>query len=163
MNVVLTNAYSRANVGDGLLVDLSCSLIRAAGYDENILRVSFDPASFDDSPTNGAPAAIGLARGQRIREALTASVAPGQLTRLRHLVGEARTTVAVGGGYLRFGYPSEAFKATAVHLSQIDLARRSSDAVVLLPQSIGPLRVGRRRVLRTLADVDRIYARDDRT
>ena len=45
--ILLTNAYSGKNAGDGLLVDLSIQLLRDAGVDSaRIALVSRDPESF---------------------------------------------------------------------------------------------------------------------
>jgi polysaccharide pyruvyl transferase WcaK-like protein len=139
-------------------------LLRDAGFQDAALLIAADPASFDHSGLIAAPAAIGRSTGMRGVESLLALAAPGRLSRIQRPLSGADLAIAVGGGYLRFGHPAEAFKASVVHLAQIRIATSQRAPCVLLPQSIGPYAPGiKKHVMSVLRQTDHIFVRDDRS
>ena len=164
MSVLVANAYSARNAGDGLLVDLSAELLVEAGHRVSELRlVAVDPASYKvPFPVVAAPAAYCIGRGRRFTE-VPRAVARGSVKRLEESFSDASLIAPVGGGYLRFGRPVEAAKAAVAHIPQLRMAVRAQAPCVLLPQSIGPLGRSRGRVLQLLRQCDTIYVRDDRS
>ena len=169
-HVALLHAYSACNTGDGLLVDLSVSLLREAfGDATRVSVVAADPASFaghDDV----RPAPVLADRGWRRLTAAARAALPvranGRLRPTVELLDRADLIVGVGGGYLRARNPVEALKLEAGHLLQMRAARASGKPAVYLPQSIGPVLsahpVGaHQRSL--LAGFDTVFVRDDRS
>lgn len=169
-HVALLHAYSASNAGDGLLVDLSVSLLREAfGDATRVSIVAADPASFPGHD-DVRPAPV-LADGGWRRLAAAAGAALPVRTNggLRPLVGlleRADLIVGVGGGYLRARNPLEALKLEAGHLLQMRAAHASGKPVVYLPQSIGPtLSAGPvgAHLRSLLAAFDTVFVRDDRS
>lgn len=150
---LILHGYSAANRGDGLLVELALEIVRdALGEDVEITVAANHPDSFQDMGVRVLDS--GLRRTGYRRTYLRA------LRRLH----EYDLVVGVGGGYLRFGHVVEALKAGLIHGPQLFAAARTTTPTVYLPQSIGPLRLGSRPVLRRLLRaVDIVFARDDRT
>jgi polysaccharide pyruvyl transferase WcaK-like protein len=159
-SVVLTNAYSAGNSGDGLLVQLSVQGVVEAGGRVAAV-IARDPESFDGVPVIGAPGTVG-SRLQRAAE--IAMALAGRLPRrLTSVIGDADAVMAVGGGYLRYGSMIESAKTRIVHESQLRQAVRSGKPLILLPQSIGPLGLHGRRLKKLLRDAQVIHVRDDRS
>ncbi|MHA6797155.1 polysaccharide pyruvyl transferase family protein [Pseudonocardia bannensis] len=162
--VVLLNAYSAENRGDGLLVELAVDLVQeAVGSNVDISVIAADPDSFSGldvvSPlpgrgraTRGAAGAVLVASGGRV------GLARGFATRIQ----QADLIVSVGGGYLRGGHAAELLKSTLVHGAQIMVASRAGVPWIMLPQSIGPYPNGYRQLLAGyLKRAQRIFLRDD--
>ena len=171
--IVVLHAYSRANAGDGLLVDLSLERLARVGIrPADCTVLALDAASFADLPR---VVKVGTARrsvdGEMVRAAGTGM---GQLAgALNRRLGfgpaaaaieESDGLVAVGGGYLRAGTPVNMFGTAINHLPQLTAAARTGRPAVYLPQSIGPLRgpVGA-AVTAALRRVDAVHVRDDRS
>lgn len=179
--ITLLHAYSRHNAGDGLLVDLSLRLIREALGDARVTLVASDPPSFA-TPFAASlavcdsvyPAPVIAQRGWRRAWACGATLLsiPTSGTRgLRQLLDASDMIVGVGGGYLRARTIAEALKLRAGHLVQLRAAVESGRPAIYLPQSIGPVPVGRgfmhSRLTDTLAyqlgALERVYVRDQRS
>ncbi|GAC68479.1 polysaccharide pyruvyl transferase family protein [Gordonia soli NBRC 108243] len=153
-SVLILHAYSSRNRGDGLLVEYAVRLAQEAFPAESVsvTVVARDCDSFSHLDVELVDA---LPRG------------------LSELAAYARTLkrianfdliLGVGGGYLRFGTPTEAMKAAVVHLPQLLATRRSSGQAVYLPQSVGPLRFGTRPIVQHLLGRTRqVFVRDDRS
>lgn len=171
--VAVVHAYSRANSGDGLLVDLTLARLARVGVPlERCTVVALDPVSFPDLPhvvgvgTPGraidlstvAAAGRGAALlGGALHPALARSAAA-------RAIADADVCVAVGGGYLRTGTRVNAVGTALNHLPQLVAVARGGRPSVYLPQSIGPLDgpVGR-AVARSLRRVGSVHVRDDRS
>jgi polysaccharide pyruvyl transferase WcaK-like protein len=161
MSVIISNAYSRLNSGDGLLVDLSIKLLKDVFPLESVpIILAADPESFVGMQVHASPAARNLSALRKVQESAMAlcHMTP---SRIDDELRSAHFVAAVGGGYLRFGHSMEAAKSFAAHLSQIEAVSRAGIPMVLLPQSIGPLRYARSRVLSALQKPRRIFLRDD--
>lgn len=166
------HAYSRANAGDGLLVDLTLERLARHGVQpDDVVLVALDPASFTDVPHRVGVGTPGRSLDWRaVRAAGQGARLVGAALTRRHRAGLARTLgdctalVAVGGGYLRTPDRMASFGTALNHVPQLALAARSERPSLYLPQSIGPLRgpVGA-AVRRLLADVDQVCVRDDRS
>lgn len=164
MTVLLTNAYSRLNAGDGLLVDLSLGVLESAGISEKPRPslIAVDPPSFSSLPVVGAPGHRGLRRPSQLTELLGA-MAGRPLSRHVSLHQGADLQLAVGGGYLRFGSRRESLVTTAVHVSQLYDGSMAGTPTVLLPQSIGPLKYAPKRLFQVLRQSYAVCVRDDRS
>lgn len=160
LRIMLSNAYNARNSGDGLLVDLSVQHISTVAPDAKLKVVAVAPETFVDHDAIAAPSMGPLTR--RFHEATRAAIGL-QIARIRSEVLHADKVVAVGGGYLRFGSPSEALKTRVAHLSQLRQAQRSGIPYLLLPQSIGPLRHAAWDVRNILASASLVIVRDDRS
>lgn len=171
--VAVLHAYSRANAGDGLLVDLTLERLGRAGVPpERCLVCALDPASFADLPCTVGVGTPGRALDRSALRALgtglgvgAAAAHPGLArTEVARALGAADAFVAVGGGYLRTGTRTNAVGTALNHLPQLALAARSGRPSIYLPQSIGPLAgpVGR-AVTRGLGRIDAVHVRDDRS
>ncbi len=171
--IAVVHAFSRANSGDSLLVDLTLARLARAGVDPARCTVfAMEPHTFPDLPSvvgvpgepSGRPTlAAARAASLLARSSLPVGHRTGAHPVLRALSG-AEAIVAVGGGYLRAGTAVNSAGVALNHLPTL-LAAGASDAPSLyLPQSIGPLRgpVGA-WLRRALARVDVVCARDDRT
>lgn len=150
--VAIIHAYSSRNRGDGLLVDHALAMVRDAYGDCEVTLASSDPESFAHLGVNVVgtrPSVLGYSRRY--------------LRFLRGLSG-FDVVVAVGGGYLRAGYPKEAAKMLLVMGPQLLMASKMGSKVIYLPQSVGPLNLGvRPLVRRLLSRVDAVFLRDDRS
>ncbi|MEQ1788420.1 MAG: polysaccharide pyruvyl transferase family protein, partial [Acidimicrobiales bacterium] len=166
------HAYSRANAGDGLLVDLTLERLARQGVAlDDVLLVALDPASFTGLPHRvgvGTPgrsldrrALRAAGQGARLLGSALARRPGGGLARA---LGDCTAFVAVGGGYLRTPDRMSSFGTALNHVPQLALAARSERPSLYLPQSIGPLRgpVGA-AVRRLLTDVDQVCVRDDQS
>ncbi|HYI61174.1 MAG TPA: polysaccharide pyruvyl transferase family protein [Acidimicrobiales bacterium] len=171
--VAVVHAYSRANSGDGLLVDLTLERLARAGVPaDSCTVVALDPASFADTARTAAVGTPGraadlsalVAAGRGL--ALVAGARRPALARsaAARAVAGADLCVAVGGGYLRTGTRVNSVGTALNHLPQLLAVARGGRPSVYLPQSIGPLAgpVGR-RVARALAGVGSVHVRDDRS
>lgn len=151
--VLVLHAYSAANRGDGLLVDETIRLVRdALGPGVEVTVCASWPETFAYLGVRVLSARPTLAGYDR------------QYVRALRAMGSYDLVVGVGGGYLRAGHLREALKAALVHGPQLYAASRSNTRTVYLPQSIGPLKMGTRRLARRLLSrIDVVYVRDDRS
>ncbi|KWN08352.1 polysaccharide pyruvyl transferase family protein [Burkholderia ubonensis] len=169
-HVALLHAYSACNSGDGLLVDLSVTLLKEAfGDTTRVSIVAADPASFPHYDDVRAAPVLADRGAARLRGAAGLALpvgANGRLRELRRLLAEADLIAGVGGGYLRARDAAEALKLEAGHLLQMRAAKASGKPVVYLPQSIGPAHpawpVGA-HLRGLLASFDSVFVRDDRS
>lgn len=162
--LLLANAYSAANEGDGLLVELSQQILdEVSGGDRPVTVIAVDPQSFPNLRVVGSPANATESTMHRAIEAVSGLVAPGRILRVRRAVLGSNLMLSVGGGYLRFSDLSEAVKTASVHLSQMRLRAAAGRPFALLPQSIGPLKYCRNLALDTLRAARVVYVRDDRS
>lgn len=153
MKVLITHGFSAKNLGDGLLVEETIDIVRHAfGDDVDITLATHYPETFN------------------LPGVLMVRSAPNKLgyssAYLKTLlkINTFDFIVAVGGGYLRMGYPMEMIKTGLVHVPQLLATALSKKPSVYLPQSIGPLRAGSSWALRPLlSKVSRIYLRDQRS
>lgn len=163
------HAYSRANAGDGLLVDLTLERLARAGVSpEDISLVALDPGSFSDLPHRigvGTPSRrldgdVLRAAGQAV-PAMTGAALGRPWGHVATTLDECDALIAVGGGYLRTPDLTASAGVLLNHLPQLALAARSQRPTVYLPQSIGPLRgpVGA-TVRRLLRKIDHVFVRD---
>lgn len=154
MRVLILNAYSSANKGDGLLVDETIELIhKAFGADVGLTLLASYPQSFKH---------LGI---QTICTKPTWRGYDGEYLRiLRSRFSDFGVIVGVGGGYLRAGSCIELLKTGLVMGPQLFQAARSKTRVVYLPQSIGPARLGSRPFLSALLRrLDKVWVRDERS
>lgn len=157
MRVALLHAYSPQNSGDGLLVQDAMSIANevcggCASFDLFAVRdddFSEDRDRFLDIFAT-KPSILGYSHSY--------------LRALRRL-SQYDLIIGVGGGYLRFGTPSEALKTWLIHVPQVLLASRQQETpVIYLPQSCGPLGPISKAVLRAcFRRVDLVFLRDDRS
>lgn len=153
MKVLITHAFSTKNLGDGLLVEETIDLIYSAfGPNVEITLAAHYPQTFSIpgiTKIRSAPNKFGYS--------------PSYL-RVLATIRSFDLIVAVGGGYLRYGYPLEGLKTTLVHTPQLLATSLSGRPSVYLPQSIGPLRGSSRIFMRPmLRKTSRIYLRDARS
>lgn len=159
--IVIANAYSRTNSGDGLLVDESARLALEAFPSAELSLIAMAPSSFPEyphalNPVSGPSEDMPWHRVARVF-----------LTRLPHpavrdLLRDADLVLAVGGGYLRANTPVAALKSLISHASQAP--RREAPPYIYLPQSIGPLPPrGLHTSFERLKRAERVYVRDDRS
>jgi polysaccharide pyruvyl transferase WcaK-like protein len=164
--ITVVHAYSRANAGDGLLVDLTLSRLARIGVDvDEITVVALDADSFSDLPhvvhlgTPGRAADL-----DTVRAIVTGSAAAIGRGNAGRVLASADAHIAVGGGYLRAGRAVNAVGTGINHLPALRAVARSGAPALYLPQSVGPLRgpVGA-AVRRLLARVSEVHVRDDRS
>lgn len=162
------HAYSRANAGDGLLVDLTIRRLTRAGVrPEDVVIVALDPTSFSGRVvgigTPGRSLDGRLLRGVVSSATLTASAfARRPVGRVGQALSSCGGFVAVGGGYLRTPDLQSSMGTLVNHLPQLVFAARSKRPSMYLPQSIGPLPgpVGS-LVRQSLKGIDTVCLRDD--
>lgn len=171
--IAVVHAFSRANAGDSLLVDLTLARLDRAGVPRDRCTVfAMEPETFTDLPSvvgvpgepSGRPTLAALrAAGLLVRAAPPLGRRTGGSSVLR-AVSEADAIVAVGGGYLRAGTTVNSVGVAVNHLPALLAAGASPSPSLYLPQSIGPLQgpVGW-AIRRALRRVDVVCARDDRT
>ncbi|MEV7572211.1 polysaccharide pyruvyl transferase family protein [Pseudarthrobacter sp. NPDC089323] len=154
IRVLVANAYSSANSGDGLLVDETLDLIREA-FGDNVQATLL--ASYPESFNNlGIP----VIRSKPTRSGYDRAYKALLKTKFK----DFDLIVGVGGGYLRAGSCTELVKTGLVMGPQLYQAARSSTPSVYLPQSIGPARLGSRRLLSALLKrLSTVWVRDDRS
>jgi polysaccharide pyruvyl transferase WcaK-like protein len=158
------HAYSRANAGDGLLVDLTVERLarQGVGRDELVL-VALAPETFPEIPHRRPAGSAGRALDGRALRGIGHGAALLRSRRLgRGPLAECSALVAVGGGYLRTPDAVSSLGTALNHLPQLAVAARDDRPSAYLPQSIGPLRgpVGA-VVRRLLGGIDRVFVRDD--
>ena len=165
--VAIIHAFSRANSGDGLLVDLTFEALQDAGIARGeCVLLALDPQSFADIPgvlrAPGEPAARpSLKLLDAGREVISSFAGVGQV---RAQLARADALVAVGGGYLVADSLTRQGGVIANHLAQLRAAARHLGPAIYLPQSIGPLcGMAGHWTREALARMDRIWARDDTT
>lgn len=171
--IAILHAYSRANSGDGLLVDLTLARLAAVGIEpSDVVLVALDPDSFPDLPrrvrfgTPGRRPDTDLAIAGLRSATLALASRRSWLGRsdVSRVFAEADGFVAVGGGYLRSGSAVNRWGTRVNHLAQLDAAVRSGRPVIYLPQSVGPLPGRQGERIRTyLHRVTAAHLRDDRS
>lgn len=165
--VAILHAFSRANAGDGLLVDLTYEVLAEAGIAaEDCMLLALDPESFAQVPhvirAPGEPTARVSGKLVAAGGELVASLAGAG--KVRRTLADADALVAVGGGYLVADSAIRQAGVTLNHLAQLRAAARFAGPTVYLPQSIGPLHgPAGRWVKSALRSIDRVWARDDET
>jgi len=172
VKILLANAYSTLNAGDGLLVRRAVELMHAAWPDTDLDLVvaASHPESFADEP--GLVAVHPIRGGQQIIVAaagLSAFAAPtlagrGLSETFRDALERCDLVVSVGGGYLRQPTFRGGVASVAIHGAQLRAIAASGKPWVLLPQSIGPL-VGRpgQTIRSALSAARTVWVRDDRS
>ncbi|MGN8134893.1 polysaccharide pyruvyl transferase family protein [Paraburkholderia sp. 22099] len=170
-HVVLLHAYSSRNSGDGLLVDLSVTLLNEAlGEGTRVSIVAADPGSFLQYP-DVYPAPVLADSGMtRLGAGAAGLMFPidsnGRMRALLQLLKSADLVVGVGGGYLRARNCIEALKLEAGHLLQMRAARLADKPTVYLPQSIGPTMPAeplRSHLSGMLSGFSSVFVRDNRS
>ncbi|WP_180967365.1 polysaccharide pyruvyl transferase family protein [Zhihengliuella halotolerans] len=153
MRVLVLHGYSAKNLGDGLLVEETLSLVREAlGDSTEVTLVASHPTTFAAVDAKVLSSALGRT-----------GYSPAYLKTLFR-TRNYDLIVAVGGGYLRFGRPLEAIKTLLIHVPQLVAAALSRCPSIYLSQSVGPLRFGTRRIVaRLLRKIDVVALRDDRS
>lgn len=153
MRVLVLHGYSAKNLGDGLLVEETLSLVREAlGDSTEITLVASHPTTFAGVDAQVVSSALGKT-----------GYSPTYLKTL-FTARDYDLIVAVGGGYLRFGRPLEAVKTLLIHVPQLVSAALSRCPSIYLSQSVGPLRFGSRRMVASLLKkIDVVALRDDRS
>jgi hypothetical protein len=171
--IAVIHAYSRANAGDGLLVDLTLERLARAGVGPSqCVLFALDAPSFATGMTArqvgmpGRSLSLGIFRclGEFGAASITRVTAGGANFGTLGELQEASAIVGVGGGYLRTGTAVSALGTLLNHLPQLAVASVAPGPTIYLPQSIGPLKglVGH-WVKEYLRDIDLIWARDDST
>lgn len=165
--VAIIHAFSRANAGDGLLVDLTFEALQCAGVArEECVLLALHPESFSDIPhvlrAPGEPTArLSLKLLEAGREMIANFAGFGHV---RAELARADALVAVGGGYLVADSMARQAGVMANHLAQLRAAARHLGPTIYLPQSIGPLSgLAGHWTREGLAQMDRVWARDDMT
>ncbi|PPH20395.1 polysaccharide pyruvyl transferase [Rathayibacter sp. AY1C4] len=168
VRVTIVHAYSTTNSGDGLLVEEARELVLSALPTAEITLVALDPASFDEElyervlhPLTGRAGSIGSL--ETLRRGGVALLSGRRSAGYARAIAGSDLVVGVGGGYLRTKNPVEVVKMMCTNFVQMP---RRGDRVpfVYLPQSIGPLNLGTRRVIAArLARAVGVFARDDRS
>jgi Polysaccharide pyruvyl transferase len=171
--IVVLHAYSRANAGDGLLVDLTMDRLARVGVSgADCVVLALDAASFADLPWVVKVGTAGRAVDGELAMAAArgAGLLAGAVDRRLGLgvaadrIARADAFVAVGGGYLRTGTRVNAFGTAVNHLPQLVAAGRARRPSVYLPQSIGPLAGPVGRAVRAgLRRIGEVHVRDDRS
>jgi polysaccharide pyruvyl transferase WcaK-like protein len=164
--IAVVHAYSRANAGDGLLVDLTLARLASAGVTaDEITLFAMDQDSFADLPhvaKTGTPDRA--ANLDTLRAAVAGLRVVGRQGPVARLLEEGGAFVAVGGGYLRSAGLVNSMGTGINHLPTLAAVARSGAPSLYLPQSVGPLSgpVGR-LVRRMLRKVGEVHVRDDRS
>lgn len=150
--VLILHAYSADNAGDGLLVDEAVGIAReAVGVDAAITVLAGYPESFDYLDVARVVSSKPSRRGWSAE----------YLSILRS-IDTFDLVIGVGGGYLRSGHALEAVKMLLSHGPQLWRAAAAAPFTVYLPQSVGPLRFGTRRLIEKLmSQLDLVMYRDD--
>lgn len=162
MNVIILNAYSAANSGDGLLVQLAIEVVRRNFGEVNITVVAADATSFSDLKgveLFDAPV-MSAQGGRRIKDAL---LLRKSYSSLKTLIRSADLLVAVGGGYMRSKSIAEHIKLILGHKQQLKMAIESGIPLICLPQSIGPLCYESSQFLSLYSQAAAVFVRDNRS
>lgn len=150
--VLILHGYSADNAGDGLLVDEAVAIVReAVGVDAAITVLAGYPESFGYLDVERVVSSKPTRRGWS-----------AEYLSILRAIDSFDLVVGVGGGYLRAGHTLEAVKMLLSHGPQLLRAAGAAPFTVYLPQSVGPLRFGTRRLIeRLLSRVDLVMFRDD--
>ncbi|OZE36429.1 hypothetical protein CH278_05945 [Rhodococcus sp. 05-2254-5] len=153
MKIVVLHCYSAANAGDGLLVDETIDLIRSAfGSATQIIIAASHPDSFHYLDVDVVDSGLSK-RGYSFK-----------YIQLLRSLDSVDIVVAVGGGYLRAGFPIETAKTILVHGPQLAAAARTQTPTIYMPQSVGPANpIVARWLSKRIRKIDRFYVRDDRS
>lgn len=153
MKALIIHGFSAKNLGDGLLVEESIDILQKA-FGENI----------DITLATQYPETFNISGITYLRSGPNKSGYSLPYLKALRNINSYDFILAVGGGYMRFGYPLEAVKTGLVHGPQLLAASLAKVPSVYLPQSIGPLRGGSKNIVRHfLKDINRIYLRDARS
>lgn len=165
--VGIIHAFSRANAGDGLLVDLTLEALADAGVArEDCFLYALDPESFPDfGDVRRAPGEPTARPSRKLTaagvEVLASMAGAGSV---RRALATADALVAVGGGYLVADSPVRQGGVIANHLAQLRAAADHQGPAIYLPQSIGPLHgIAGHWTRVALGRMDRVWVRDDET
>jgi polysaccharide pyruvyl transferase WcaK-like protein len=152
--ILVLHAYSADNGGDGLLVRETLELIMAAVGEDAVIDVAASyPESFSRLNVNRVLDSQPRAAGYDSE----------YFAALRG-IDDYDLVVAVGGGYLRGGHLIELAKAALVHGPQLLAASKRGVGTIYLPQSVGPMRFGTRRIMEhLLKKIQHVVVRDDRS
>ncbi|QXQ09639.1 polysaccharide pyruvyl transferase family protein [Paeniglutamicibacter sp. Y32M11] len=163
MKILLLHAYSSKNTGDGLLVELSHSLLNRAFSNPEITTVALDASSFGERDV----IQWGDASVQNHKIPVPAGMFIASLIgnkNLNEIASKSDLILGVGGGYMRGGTLIEAIKYVGAHFGQLRIAARHGSRSILLPQSIGPFRGPLKQIIGSrLSKIDTIYLRDERS
>lgn len=160
--VALLHAYSRHNLGDGLLVDLTIQRLDQVGVSSDELVVlALDAGSFSDlADVRQVGTPTRRPRFGAVSDLAMTAVGFGLQRRLRN-VG---AFVGVGGGYLRASDLVSTLGVYVNHAAQLMVSSRAEVPSIYMPVSVGPLRGwAGRRLARLFSGVDLVCARDDVT
>lgn len=162
--VVVLHAYSRANRGDALLVDLTIARLERQGLERSsITVVALDTESFREDGYQliqfGTPTRRPGSRSLRSLASLGATWVDRGLHRR---IGTPSALFGVGGGYLVGGGVVPDAGMLINHLAQLRFASQTDAPACYLPTGVQDLSgpVGR-VVLEQFAGVDLVMARDD--
>jgi polysaccharide pyruvyl transferase WcaK-like protein len=165
--VALLNGYSKANVGDWLLLENSSVLAERVAPAAKQLALAMDPRSFEGHLERARVAPSPVEPDRLPRSMLGALVAvatagrwgPAHLRALR----DVDAAFSIGGGFLQMRSARELLTVSLVHLSQLAIVRRARRPLVMLPQSVGPFRGRMQRALArwTLGWFEVLLVRED--
>lgn len=172
MKIIIQNAYSTYNSGDGLLVDLTVEILQEAFGDFEILIIANDPESFSypkvvQSKSASRNLLIRLLFSTRNLLKLLKHHFTGQI-RIKEFDSEFDGTdllVSVGGGYMRGKGVSESLKVVLNNATQLAWASSKGIPCIYMSQSVGPFCWGflRNLVLESAARISSYYVRDNRS
>ena len=143
MNVLLVNAYSARNRGDGMIVTQMIALFRARGCDVRV--ISDDPDDRERFDAEWVPPLVAtwgegrdpVARARRLARIARCWLAPpADQASFRW----ADVVVSVGGGYFYDDGGASSRLNILMRLLPLRAGRRAGLPVVLFSQSIGPFR-----------------------
>ncbi|CAN5448099.1 hypothetical protein BH10ACT2_BH10ACT2_20940 [soil metagenome] len=160
LQVRITNGYSALNPGDGWLVVLAHQSMVQAGQLIGVTVASVAELVDCNGWIHEEGLTVRPLCGTRHR-AIMVMTNLGRLAFLRlyreRSDGESQLAVAVGGGYLRSDTMREALIVNLLHLPQLAY----NNVSLLMPQSIGPLRLFPAFVVRRVLQGRTIHVRDD--
>ena len=167
--IALLDGYSKANVGDWLLLENSSQFAEDAFAGEVQLALAMDPASFEGHLTRArvVPSPVEPERmlpslvGAALALVTAGRAGPAHLRALR----QARVAFSIGGGFLQMRSLRELATVSLIHLSQMAICRGAGRPLVMLPQSVGPFhgRVQRALARRVLGWFTMLLVREERS
>lgn len=166
MNILIVNAYSAGNRGDGTIVSQMVRLFAERGCSVRVM--SDDPADCDRYGVPWVPPlapAWPEAGGGPSKPAIVARVAHDLVRPPRRPFDWADACVSAGGGYLYDDGGRTARLNLVRRLLPLRVARRAGVPVVLFSQSVGPFRsrAWRSLVARELRRSRLVIAREERS
>jgi polysaccharide pyruvyl transferase WcaK-like protein len=173
VKILLQQAYSRKNSGDGLLVDLTCALLTDAFGDELEIEVlANDSESFSDLKLVSQVQCVDVNFVARtigsLKVMLYYFLALMRFSKFSYMSKECESSdliVGVGGGYMRGKGFLDSVKSFINNTSQLYAATRSGKPVFYFPQSVGPYNCGLYHQFVTIlfSRISYLYLRDDRS